>query len=156
MKKRFAFLLALLLPPLLVTPLLAQESNGRPETAAQPPPDWDHPRKVVLQLNKGDPTHVAMVFDNAVNTMKYYGLDNVKVAIVAYGPGIRPFLKESAMYPERTASLLYDKVEIVVCGNTMDSLHKTSADLLPGIPVVQAGVPELMERQLSGWVYISP
>lgn len=132
------------------------EESKRQETAAKPAPDWDNPRKLVLQLNKNDPHFVKMVFDNASNTQKYYGLDNVKVAIVVYGPGVRAFLKESAPFPDRTASLLYDKVEIVACGNTMDALKKTEADLLPGIPIVKAGVPELIERQLSGWVYIAP
>ncbi|MEJ2228730.1 MAG: DsrE family protein [Alphaproteobacteria bacterium] len=135
---------------------ITAEKSKRQGTAAKPAPDWNNPRKLVLQLDKNDPHFVKMVFNNASNTMKYYGRDNVKVAIVAFGPGVRAFLKESAPFAERTASLLYDEIEIVVCGNTMNAMHKTKADLLPNIPIVKAGVPELIERQLSGWVYVAP
>ena len=130
--------------------------TARAGALADPQPDWDHPRKLVLQLDSDDPHRVNGVFDNVVNTQKFYGLDNVRIAVVAYGPGVRALLKASAPAPDRVAALLYTQVELVACGITLASLGKTAADLLPGVTVTPAGVPELMERQLKGWIYIAP
>jgi uncharacterized protein len=123
---------------------------------ADPRPDWDHPRKLVLQLNSADPSKINAVFSNAINTQKFYGNDNVRIAIIAYGPGLRAVLKGLSPVARRVAALHYAQIEFVACQVTLDSLHKTAADLLPGVVVTPAGVPELMERQLSGWVYVAP
>lgn len=144
------------LAALMVLVVLAVGGGARAGELASPPPDWDHPRKLVLQLDSDDPHKVNGIFDNVVNTQKFYGLDNVKIAVVAYGPGVRALLKASAPAPERVAALIYTQVEMVACGITLSSLGKTKADLLPGVTVTPAGVPELMERQLKGWIYVAP
>lgn len=141
---------------LVMVMVMAAAAPARAGELANPPPDWDHPRKLVLQLDSNDPHKVNAVFDNVVNTQKFYGLDNVKIAVIAYGAGVRAVLKGSAPAPERVAALIYTQVEIVACGITLTSLGKTKADLLPGVTVTPAGVPELMERQLKGWIYVAP
>lgn len=129
----------------------------RAETVlAEPKPGWDNPRRIVLQLTENDGKRVNAIFHNAVNLQKFYGQDNVKVAIVAFGPGVRALLKESAPAPERVSSLQSYEVEFIACGNTLDTIGKTPADLLPGIAVATAGIAELVERQLSGWQIIVP
>ena len=45
---------------------------------------------------------------------------------------------------------------MVACQNTMDAQKVTSADLLPDIGFVRAGVVEIMKRQREGWAYIRP
>ncbi|MEO5374389.1 MAG: DsrE family protein [Alphaproteobacteria bacterium] len=123
---------------------------------AEPRPDWDNPRRVVLQLTEGDAAKANGVMHNAINLQKFYGQDNVKVALVAYAGGVKPFLREGSPVAERVASLRQYGVEFLVCGNTLDALHKTEADLLPGVAVTTSGVAELVERQLKGWTYIAP
>jgi intracellular sulfur oxidation DsrE/DsrF family protein len=56
----------------------------------------------------------------------------------------------------RIESLLAIGVEIVACGATLDSMHKTAADLIENVGTVPNGLPELVERQLRGWTYVRP
>lgn len=123
---------------------------------ADPKPGWDNPRKILLQVSQNDVQHINNVFHNAVNLQKFYGQDNVKVAIVAYSGGLRPFLAQDSALAERVASLAAYDIEFLACGNTLDSMGKTKADLLPGLEVVTAGIAEIVERQLRGWHYIAP
>lgn len=123
---------------------------------AQPAPGWDNPRKLVLQLTHDDPRHVNNVLYNAVNVQKFYGQDNVKVAVVAFGPGVRALLKKESPVAERVASLRDYDIEFVACGNTLETLGRKEADLLPGVSVAAFGIPEIMERQLKGWLVIAP
>lgn len=123
---------------------------------ADPKPDMDNPRKIMLQLTSNDDTTVNGILYNAINIQKFYGMDNVMVAVVAYGKGVRAFLKESSTVAERIESLQQYDVEFVACGNTLDTMGKKTEDLLPGIERVQAGIPEIVERKLNGWIYVRP
>lgn len=136
--------------------LLAAPVRAADTPLADPKPSWDNPRKVVLQLTVDDPRHVNNVLYNAINIQKFYGQDNVKVAVIAFGPGVRALLKADSKVTERIASLKDYEVEFVACGNTLDTMGKSVADLLPGIAVASYGIPEIMERQLKGWQVIAP
>ncbi len=139
----------------LLAIFLASSSAGMAETLANPKPDWDHPRKLVIQLDSSDVKKMNLVLNNALNTQKFYGNDNVKIAIVAFGPGLHAVLKDSPVAP-RIASAVSMHIEFLACHVTLEGLHKTAADLLPGVTVTQAGVPTIVERQLKGWIYIAP
>jgi uncharacterized protein len=141
----------------MVLALVLAAPVGAAETPlADPKPSWDNPRKVVLQLTVDENRHVNNVLYNAINIQKFYGQDNVKVAVVAFGPGVRALLKADSKVAERIASLTDYEVEFVACGNTLDTMGKSAADLLPGVAVVPYGIPEIMERQLKGWQVIAP
>lgn len=141
--------------------VIAMLAVGMPTHAAEteladPKPSWDAPRKILLQLTSNDPRHVNNVLHNAVNLQKFYGQDNVKVAIVAYAGGVRALLKGESGVAERVASLTDYDVEFLACGNTMDTIGKTPKDLLPGVEMVTAGIAEIVERKMKGWHYIAP
>jgi uncharacterized protein len=141
----------------LLAALFLVAAPARAETElATPKPDWDNPRKIALQLTESDAKRVNAIFHNAINLQKFYGQDNVKVAIVAYGPGVRALLKGSAPAPDRVQALQDYGVEFVACGNTLTTIGKAEADLLPGVPMVTAGLADLVERQLKGWVILVP
>ncbi|GAB6053771.1 DsrE family protein [Magnetospira thiophila] len=123
---------------------------------ADPPPSMDEPRKVLLGLNTKDPQAVNNLLYNAVNVQKFYGMDNVQIVVVAWGAGVRALLKESSPVAERVSSLQQYGVTFLACGNTLDTLHKSQADLLDDVEVVQAGIPEVVERRLNGWIDIIP
>ncbi len=135
--------------------LLVSSAPALAEDLAKPAPDWDHPRKLLLQLDTDNPKKVNLILNNALNSQTFYGPDNVKVAIVAFGPGVNVLLKGSKV-ADRVAAAAYNQVEFLACGQTMTSLKKTAADLLPGVAMTPAGVPTLLERQLKGWTYIAP
>lgn len=140
---------------LLAALLLAAPARAETELAA-PKPDWDNPRKIALQLTEADAKRVHAIFHNAINLQKFYGQDNVKVAIVAYGSGVRALMKGSAPAPDRVQALQDYGVEFVACGNTLATIGKSETDLLPGVSMVTAGLADLVERQLRGWVILVP
>ncbi len=139
----------------IVVMLAAAPIRAAETVLADPKPSWDAPRKIVLQLTTDEPRHVGNVLHNAVNLQKFYGQDNVKVAIIAYAGGVRALLTGSTV-AERIASLTDYEVEFVACGNTMDAIGKSPKDLLPGVEMVTAGIAEIVERQLRGWHTIVP
>jgi intracellular sulfur oxidation DsrE/DsrF family protein len=57
---------------------------------------------------------------------------------------------------DRIKSLLHYDVEFVACGNTLTATKRHAKELIPGVTVVRAGIPEIVERSLQGWVYIRP
>lgn len=122
---------------------------------AEPQPGFDNPRQVVISLSEKDETRVNAILNNVANIQKAYGIDNVQLAVVAYGPGIWSVLADSPVRA-RVESLQKYGVEFVACGNTLDSIHKTDADLIADVARVQAGLVEIVERRLSGWVDIKP
>lgn len=155
----FLFRSVLMAALLLVGTVSAQAQTSRlpnDTKIAEPAPDWDNPRKIVLQVTSKDEAHINNVYYNAINLQKFYGTDNVKIAIVFYGPGIRPILKESAVAPERVKSLQDYDIEFIACNNTMTTIGKKPADLLPGVRVVTAGIAEIIEKKVEGWHYIIP
>jgi len=51
--------------------------------------------------------------------------------------------------------MTYD-VEFIACGNTMKTYNVDKKELLKGVDIVTAGIVELIERQVAGWIYIRP
>lgn len=137
------------------TPAAAQTAP-MPAPFASPAPSFDHPRKVVLSLSESDPARVNEVLSNIGNVQKFYGADNVQIALVVYGPGIHAVLKNESPVRARISSLLAIGIDILACQATMDSLHRTSADLIPGVRITPNGIPAIVELQAAGWYYVRP
>ncbi|MBL6958962.1 MAG: DsrE family protein [Rhodospirillales bacterium] len=122
---------------------------------AKPHPTFDEPRKVLLSVNSKDPAILNNILYNTVNIQKYYTQDLVRIAVVGYGPGIRMLLKDSPV-AARVRSLMQYDIEFVACGNTLDAIGKKDSDLIAGVKRVQAGLPEVIERRLMGWIDLNP
>lgn len=140
---------------LALGPVLAGAARAEPGMA-DPPPSIDHPRKVLLQLSSDDPRTMNLVLNNAINLQKFYGEDRVRIAIVAFGPGLKALLKADSPVADRVSSLIHYDVAFLACGNTLTAMHRDAADLIPGVTVVPAGVAEIVERSVQGWVYVHP
>lgn len=123
---------------------------------AKPEPTPDAPRRIMLQLSSADQRVVNNLLYNVVNIQKFYGQDNVRVVVIAFGEGNQALYKDSSPVAARISSLQQYDVEFLACGNTMDSTNRKPADLIEGVSVVTAGIPEIVERQLQGWTYIHP
>jgi intracellular sulfur oxidation DsrE/DsrF family protein len=124
--------------------------------ATAPPPTIDRPRRIVLSFSDRDPARVNEVIGNVGNIQRFYGADNVKIALVVYGPGVHALLKNESSVQARIAGLIAIGVEVLACGATMTSLGKTQADLIDGVRIVPNGIPEIVERQARGWIYVRP
>lgn len=123
---------------------------------ADPPPSMEEPRKIILQLSSADPKKMNDILYNAINLQKFYGMDNVQIRIIAYGRGMEALYSKESPVRERVESLLKYDVEFIGCGNTMDATQHTPDDLIPGVSWVQAGIAEIVESRLRGWIYIHP
>ncbi|MGQ9367927.1 DsrE family protein [Azospirillum sp. ST 5-10] len=125
-------------------------------TLADPPPSVDQPRRILLQLTSDDPREMNNLLHNVVNLQKFYEQDRVRIVVVAFGAGMQAFYRDSSPVADRVRSLLHYDVAFVGCGNTMAATHRTPDELIEGVQVVTAGVAEIVERQLQGWVYVRP
>ena len=116
----------------------------------------DH--KVVIQVSTADPKVHALALSNAVNLQKHYGIDNIAIEIVAYGPGLSIFTKQSTVL-ERVTSLIVEDVTFTACGNTMDTIARNTGkqpELIEGVGKVQTGLARIIELQEQGYSYVRP
>ena len=114
--------------------------------------------KLVIQMNKSNPEIQAEVLSNIVNISKFYGIDNVEIELVAYGPGIY-FLTKENEFRKRVESLMLQDVTFTACGDTIKSLKRSKGidlNLIDGVVVVKNGVPRMMWLQEHGFSYLSP
>ncbi len=115
--------------------------------------------KVVYQFNKADPAYQKAVLFSVGAMVRKYG-DNIRIVVVAIGPGIHILAKHPKRpvpqeIRERVSSLAQYGVEFHACGNTMKSLGWTEKDLHPFVKRVEVGAADLMELQQQGYAYIS-
>ena len=99
-----------------------------------------------------------------------YGLvakEDYAVSVVAHGAGARYLLSDEAYNrtyavstgnPSRAAleALMAKGVVVYMCQNTMSGNTWVSADILPGVKQVPAGVTALADYGLRGWVVLTP
>ncbi len=124
---------------------------------ADPKPSMMNPRKFIFPITKWNRDEINHILGSTNNVIKFYGVDNVEVVIVAYSQGIKSLLKgHDRKIEARVKSLMTYDVEFIACGNTMKTLKIEKKDLLDGVEMVTAGIVELIERQLSGYIYIRP
>lgn len=127
---------------------------------SNPKPNIDNPRQFIFPITSDDEYEISHVLSSASNVMKFYGPQMCEVAIVCYGKGIKAVLKESHFFDTtiqpRLKSLMTYDVEFIACGNTMRTYNIDKKALLENVEVVTAGIVELIERQVGGWIYIRP
>jgi len=142
---------------ILFAAILMMAAPVRADTVlADPKPSFDNPRRIALTLSTDDPKIVNQLLFNVINIQKFYGMDNVKLVVVAYGAGLRALIKKTSPVAERIRSQQHYGVRFIACGNTLDAMTKKPDSLIKGVEWVQAGLPELVERQLRGWVILNP
>jgi intracellular sulfur oxidation DsrE/DsrF family protein len=118
----------------------------------------DIKNKLVIQVSTDDPRTQKIALNNAANLQKLYGMDNVVIEIVAYGPGLG-LLTEKSGQASRVTSLALQDIHFSACGNTMQKVSKKTGKmpkLLEGVDQVTAGVARIMELQQQGYAYIRP
>ncbi len=114
--------------------------------------------RLVIQVSTDDPRTQTIALNNAVNLQKLYGIDNVVIEIVAYGPGLG-LLTGGSKQAKRVESLALQDIRFSACGNTMKKVESKTGkmpQLLDGVDRVTAGVARIMELQQQGYAYIRP
>lgn len=127
-------------------------------TSASAGPLGDPSHKVVIQVSTSDPLTQRIAMNNAVNLQKAYGMDNVRVEIVAYGPGLS-LLTRKSHYPDRVPSLAKQGIRFSACHNTMEGIKRKTGhmpQLLNGVQIVPSGVTRIVNLQEKGYSYVRP
>lgn len=124
-------------------------------TFSDPQPSFDNPRKIVIQLYDSDLKKVNHNLSTLYNILKEYPSETLKVVVVAYANGVRALKKDyDAKTLSRINSLMEYDIEFIVCKNTMETMKWTENDFIEDVSFVQAGIVELIERQIDGYIGI--
>ena len=118
----------------------------------------DSHHKLVIQVSSADQKAMVIALNNAVNVQKAYGMDNVDIEIVAYGPGLA-MLTANHKLNKRVSSLAQQDITFSACNNTMKKIAQKTGKkpkLTEGVQVVSAGVTRIIELQEAGYSYIRP
>ncbi len=118
----------------------------------------DKERKVVLQISDASAEKQALVLNVANNLQQYYGVDKVKVEIVAFGPGLRLLFKDN-VNKDRIGGLIGRGVQFSACENTV----KVMTQQLGHAPAINdravsvpAGIARIMELTDQGYTLVRP
>jgi hypothetical protein len=130
-------------------------ATGKAQAAADGPP-----HKIVYQLNRPEHEYQEAILNSVGAVLKKY-VDDVAIAVVAWGPGIHLLAKK----PKRPVTPTHQQrvrdmsqsygVEFIACGNTMHSLGWDKADMLDIARIEEVGAAALMELQEKGYAYIA-
>ncbi len=112
--------------------------------------------RLVIQISSNDILAQKTALSNIVNIQKHYGMDNVEIELVAFGPGYRMLTPQSPL-ASRISSLAMQDVTFTACMNTLITVKEQTGimpKLIEGVTTTQAGVPHIMELQEKGYSYI--
>ena len=114
--------------------------------------------RVVYHLS--DKEKVQFVLGNIENHFKGMGgADKVRIALVANGPALTAFASAD-INPDverRLRKVAGMGLELGACGNTLDAIKLTVADLVEGFTRIdEGGVVRLAKLQAEGWAYLRP
>ena len=123
---------------------------------ADPEPSIIEPRRIVLSIDSGKVDEIHHVLGSANNILKFYGPEKVEMIIIAYYHGIRAVQKTDRDIMIRVKALQLYGVEFIACGNTMRTKNIKESELLEDVEIVTAGLVEIIERQIGGWISIIP
>lgn len=141
---------------LLILTLIFSSVYGETEFA-EPKPAMDNPRQLIFSIPTFDTKEVNRIISTVNNVIKFYGVENTEVVIVAYGQGLKSLLKKGDLdIRKRIEALMTYDVEFIACGNTMRTLHIEKKDLLDDLSFATAGLVEIIERKLQGFSYTQP
>lgn len=128
---------------------------------AKPSPSADKPfaeHFLALQLSDADPKKQRLVLSVASNMLKHYGPDKIAVEVVAFGPGI-DLLRENNEHRALVDSLVTQGVRFDVCGNTLDTIERTTGTrpkINPHAIEIETGVAQVLTLSESGYTVVRP
>ena len=122
------------------------------------------PHRLAVHIDQNDPAVMTMTLNNVENVIEHYRElgEEVRVEIVAYGPGLHMLRDDTSPVKdriERMAREIRPAVVFSACANTMAGMEKREGrpiTLVPQASVVPSGVVRLMQLQEQGWSYVRP
>ncbi|TVP80785.1 DsrE family protein [Thioalkalivibrio sp.] len=129
------------------------------------PQAWAEPQdaptipRIALQISDHDPIRQTMVLSVANNLVNHYGVDEVDVEIVAFGPGLT-LLRRPSQFADRITELAEEKgVRFTYCQITVDSTEQREGQrmsLVPEASSVASGAVRIVDLVGKGYVHIAP
>ena len=122
---------------------------------ASPKPAIDHPRQLVFSIDTIDEKIANHVISTVNNVIKFYRPENTEVVVVMYSQGVKLLRKKgNSDIRKRIEALMTYDIEFVACENSMRTLGIKKKELIEDISFGTAGIVEIIERQLQGFIYI--
>lgn len=122
----------------------------------EPRPSLENPRQIVVEINSADEKVISGAISSINNLIKAYQPGFVEIAVVIYGPALPRVKAQTGDLPKRLEALAMMDVELIACRNTMETYNITEEQLIEGMDTVQAGLQEIVERKLAGWIHLKP
>jgi intracellular sulfur oxidation DsrE/DsrF family protein len=123
----------------------------------------DEPRNIVMHVNFADPERLNLVLNNVENILDHYTERNNTVAIrvVCHGPGLHLLRTDTSPVKARILQMTDNsqRLSFYACSNTVARMTKAEGkapELIEAAVPVPAGLPEIIELQRQGWIYLKP
>ncbi len=118
----------------------------------------DKEKKIVLQISDGSSETQTLVLNVANNLQTAYGVDNVKIEIVAFSAGLRLLFKDN-VNGNRISALTQNGVRFSACQNTVQGMAKVLGHppaLNKQAVSVPAGIVRIAELTEQGYLLVRP
>jgi uncharacterized protein len=123
----------------------------------------DESRNIVMHVNFADQERLGFVLNNIENILDYYRQKGniVAIRVVCHGPGLHLLRTDTSPVIERLTQMVdnLDGLDFYACSNTMDRMANVEGrqpEIIQQAVLVPAGLPEIIELQRLGWVYLKP
>lgn len=131
--------------------------------ASENPARDEEPRRIVMHVNFADGERLNFVLNNVENIRDYYRdkANDVEIRVVCHGPGLHMLRSDTSPVKDRLMEMADSMEELgfYACTNTMDRMAKAEGkrpELVEQATLVLAGLPEIIELQRLGWIYVKP
>ena len=109
-----------------------------------------------IHLDVNEAGMLGFALTNIANYMAALPGETYKVRLVANGPAVQLFRRETCPHAQRIAELAAAGVTFALCANALRVFSVAKEELLPACEVVPAGMVELVRLQREGYAYIRP
>jgi intracellular sulfur oxidation DsrE/DsrF family protein len=134
-------------------------------SAVQPGHAAEKEHHVAIQVDQDDPAVMNQALNNVANMLDMYQSkgQNVKIEVVAYGPGLRMLRDDTSPVKDRIKQLAAlsfpSEVKFSACNITKTGMEKHEGHpvtIIPQAGIVPSGAMRLVELQEDGWSYLKP
>jgi intracellular sulfur oxidation DsrE/DsrF family protein len=115
-------------------------------------------KKIVLQISDGGEEKQTLLLNVTNNLLKAYGQENVKIEVVAFGPGLRLLFADNA-HKDRVQSAAASGVRFSACQNTVAAMTQQLGHapvLTKEAQPVPAGIVRIVELTADGYTLVRP
>ena len=111
---------------------------------------------LIVHVNREEDFSMKAALGAAGNYLAALPDGNFKLVLLANGPAVKFFKKDSvyASEIERLQRSLH--LSLVLCRHALEGNAVTESELIPGCRIVPAGIVELARLQAEGFAYVKP